>query len=265
MKSKTAGKAELSKISIVMIPLSQINEPETPMRTSQGGIEFDELCESIKKVGLIQPITVKRDGKKYEVVAGHRRMSALRNIGAKSAPSIVINVNDMAAEMIKIHENLIREDVDAVEEAQYLSEIMGKFKVNQSKLAGMIGRSEAYVTERLRVLTYPANLKSAMQAGDIPYSAARELIKIKDDRVRDEYISHASKSGITPALAKQWAKDANEVPEVSEVEGVVNDSDDTPIPAEFPKNDCFSCKSATDIRELVNVRLCKGCYDQLKQ
>lgn len=256
---KKAGKVEY-----VDIPLSLIDMPDMSMRQSMDGDGMESLAASIKAHGLINPITVRKRGSRYEVVAGSRRRFACDMIGLSAVKCKIEYSDDATLEIIKIHENILREDVKIYDEAVYLESVVNKLKLTQAKLAKLIGKSEAYVSDRLKILKWDDYLRDALHNGDITFSAARELSTIKNDGVRKEYTRHAVKSGITPTTAKQWAADANAVADPVISDDQSGDGEYAPASPSMPKFDCFSCQSPTDVTALQTLRVCASCAAALK-
>jgi ParB family chromosome partitioning protein len=110
------------------IGIDVIDDPHAPVRTAMDEEKLVELANSIKLHGLIQPITVRKVGPRYEVIAGHRRLKACRRAGVALVPSIVREVNDAKADELRMAENLYREDVNPVDEARYIRRMIDVHK-----------------------------------------------------------------------------------------------------------------------------------------
>lgn len=187
------------------IHLKEINEPNFVVRNEFDKIKLDELALSIKKFGLIEPIIVMKVKDKYEIVAGHRRYKACKLNLMNEIDCKIIDTDKGKHEIIKLHENLLREEVNVIDEAKFLNFIMKKNKMKQKELAKMIGQSDAYVSLRLQILEYDKPLIQAIQNDEITFTVAKELQRIDDKNVREEYTNHAIRSGVTSQVAKGWA------------------------------------------------------------
>jgi len=165
---------------------------------------LDELAANIKKVGLINPIVIKKVKDKFEIVAGHRRYLALKLLGAVSVQCSVITGTNDQTEFVKLSENLQREDLNDIEEAQMLMRLKKISKGTEASVARMIGKSEGYVRQKLTILKYPERLFAALAARKITFSVARELMRLKNENMMNEYLQHAIEGGATPALVKLW-------------------------------------------------------------
>ena len=193
------GKERVQDISVDLI-----DDPNSPVRSTIDESTFQDLVNSLKLVGLIQPIIVRPEGGRYEVVAGHRRFMAARVADMPTIACIVRNLDDHSADVVKLHENFSREDVNVVDEARFLAGLINKYHLEISDLADQIGRSESYVRGRLTIIDWDPVVLAALENRQIDYSSARWIAKIDNDLLRRDYLEHAVRSGITSATAKRW-------------------------------------------------------------
>jgi ParB/RepB/Spo0J family partition protein len=193
------------------IPLRLIDPPARSMRLDIDQERLQHLVDSINQIGLINPLLVKRVGKRYEIVAGHRRWLALKQLRKQRVNCVVFGGDTVEAEAAKLHENINRSDVDAVSEGYYLQGLMDEHKLDQRSLAKAIGRSPSYVSDRVRLLQAPAHLRHAVQTGTLTLSTARELLRIEDVPTREQMIDQAVAFPINDTTARQWRIDANSI------------------------------------------------------
>lgn len=191
------------------IPVDKIKDPERPLRSHLTPESVDDLVFSIKEVGIIQPLTVCKSGKSYEVVAGHRRLLAAEICKLTEVPCIVIETSGIDKEVLKMHENIGRADINPIDWANQLEYLKTQYKLSNAKLAEMVGFSESWVSEHLEIINYPEEVLIAIQNGTLSFSSARELAKIKDKNKREVYVHSAVRGGVTPSLARQWKMEAN--------------------------------------------------------
>lgn len=192
-----------------MIPVDMIKDPERPLRTHLTPESVDDLVFSIKEVGIIQPLTVCKSGDGYEVVAGHRRLLAAEICQMTEVPCIVIETDGIDKEVLKMHENIGRADINPIDWAIQLDYLKTQYHLSNAKLAETIGFSESWVSEHLEINNYPEEVLLAIQNGTLSFSSARELAKIKDKNKREIYVKAAVRGGVTPNLARQWKMEAN--------------------------------------------------------
>jgi ParB family chromosome partitioning protein len=164
--------------------------PRNPRR-NLGDIE--ELAASIQTYGLLQPVVVRNKGKKYELVAGHRRLAALREIEWSEVPAVVRDETADRAYLLTLIENLQRDDLSPREQAEALVELMRARNWSTHQVAEAIHRSQAYVSKRIRVFDDPV-LKSAVLDDGLSVSAAEELLALHADQ-RQEVVDMALANG----------------------------------------------------------------------
>lgn len=204
---RTVRDGEEEKLEGAMVvPIDLIDDPELPLRSDLSRESVAELAGSIKQYGVIEPLVIKRKGKRYEVVAGHRRLVAAIVAGLVKVPCVIYNAPPEDQDLVKIHENVHREALNPVDEAYFLEEVQKRHKLTRQQLANLIGRVKSYVDDRLAVRNYPLDVKQALHAGLIVFSVAREFAKVKDEMVRSDYLHHAIEGGVTPELALKWRR-----------------------------------------------------------
>jgi len=172
------------------------------MRTDLDADTIKELSESIKRHGLINPITVRSTPKGYEVVAGHRRFKACQLIGLPEVPCIVKELNDIQVVEIMAAENLERLDVDPVDEALFIGKLINLPGMDIATVADKLNRSEVWVQERLDILDYPDYLVIALKEGKIKLGVAKWLGKIGEEVYRNMYVDSAIKNGMSVMQAQ---------------------------------------------------------------
>lgn len=142
--------------------------------------ELKELAESIKENGVLQPITVRRVGDHYEIVTGERRFRACKLLGLKDIPAIVKELsNDKMVEWALI-ENVQREDLNVVEEAEAYKELSEKFNLTHEEISKKVGKSRAHITNILRVLELEDSIKDLLKDNKISFGHAKVLLSIKE-------------------------------------------------------------------------------------
>ena len=195
---------EPKKEQVRDLSIDLIDDPDSPVRTTIDENTFQDLVNSIKLVGLIQPIVVRPKNGRYEVVAGHRRFMAARVADFATIPCIVRDLSDTDSDIVKLHENFSREDVNPVDEARFLASLTEKYNLSIAELSQEIGKSEAYVRSRLEITRWDPVILAALENHQIDYSSARWIAKIENDLLRRDYLQHAVESGITSRTAKRW-------------------------------------------------------------
>ena len=172
---ETADESEVKELPIEKLRVN----PYQPRKTFNEE-SLQELAESIKEHGVIQPIIVKKSIKDYEIVAGERRYRASRLAGKTTIPCIIRDFTDEQMMEIAVLENLQREDLNSIEEALGLETLMKNLNLTQEQLAKRVGKSRSYITNMLGLLTLPNEVKDLVKQGKISTSHARTLSKLED-------------------------------------------------------------------------------------
>jgi len=144
---------------------------------------LQELTDSIKSQGVIQPIVVrpnKTSEGKYEIIAGERRWLASQNAGLHEVPVVILNVDDVKSLEFAIIENVQRQDLNPIEEAQGYQKLINDFSYNQEKLSQFIGKSRSYIANSLRLLSLPEDILLMVQDGRLSAGHARSLIGLNN-------------------------------------------------------------------------------------
>lgn len=167
--------------------------------------EFDEdtireLAESIEEHGLIQPILVRPlDNGMYQIVAGERRWRALRMLGwqDKEIPVVIKELDDEETAKIALVENVLREDLNPVDEAKAYCELIEKYDMTQESVAKLVGKARSSVTNSMRILKLPENVVTMVRDGDLSAGAAKALLPLTDEEKISELALKSSKGEMT--------------------------------------------------------------------
>jgi ParB family chromosome partitioning protein len=146
--------------------------------------KMEELKGSIKKHGMIQPIVVRKMANGYEIVAGERRLKAAKEIGLKKIPAIIKSINNEKSLEIALVENIQREDLNPVEQANAFKRLVDEFNLTQQELAEVTGKSRALVTNTIRLLKLNPEIQKNISEGKISFGHAKLLLSIEDEEVQ---------------------------------------------------------------------------------
>ena len=156
---------------------------------------LEELAASIKELGVIQPVTVRKAGKGYELVAGERRWRAARKAGLKEIPAIVRVLDERQNAFFALVENMQREDLNIVEEAEGIQEIIEKYELTQDEAAKVIGKSRSYVTNALRISKLPEEVLGFVNSGKLSAGHARAIAGLPSESLQIEAAKKAAEEG----------------------------------------------------------------------
>jgi ParB family chromosome partitioning protein len=146
--------------------------------------KMEELKGSIKKHGIIQPIVVRKMSNGYEIVAGERRLKAAKEIGLKKIPAIIKSINNEKSLEIALVENIQREDLNPIEQANAFKRLINEFNLTQQELAEVTGKSRALVANTTRLLKLNPEIQKNISEGKISFGHAKLLLSIEDEEVQ---------------------------------------------------------------------------------
>jgi ParB family chromosome partitioning protein len=174
------GPARAGKLRFISV--QKLERGSLQPRQAIDGPSLTQLAESIRTKGVIQPIYVRKvRGSKYEIVAGERRWHAAKMAGLKNIPCIVGDVPDNTALAIALIENLHREDLNPIDQAVAIRRLVDEFAMTHQQIADTIGKSRATVTNLLRLLELPSNVREMVTEGELDMGHARALLALPGD------------------------------------------------------------------------------------
>lgn len=158
---------------------------------------LEELCDSIKQYGVLQPINVRRmPGFNFELVAGERRLRAAEMAGLKEIPAIVINVDDNDSAVMALIENLQREDLSYMEEAEGYFNLISEHGFTQEELAHKIGKSQSTIANKIRLLKLSPLVKKIISDNNLTERHARALLKLHDEQLQLRVLKQVCEKGL---------------------------------------------------------------------
>ena len=167
---------------VVEIDVNEIGPSPYQPRSAMKEESLEDLRQSIAEKGVLQPVIVRRHAGGFQLVAGERRWRAARLAGLETVPAVVMRVSDSEALEIALIENLQREDLNAVDEAKGYRELLMRFNLTHEDLARRIGKSRATITNSLRLLNLPDEVKRGLEEGKITVGHARAVLGVEDPR-----------------------------------------------------------------------------------
>ena len=165
-----------------------------------------ELTESIKEHGVIQPLIVRKNGAKYEIVAGERRWRAAKTAKLKTVPVIVREYDNAKMAEIALVENIQRHDLNAIEEAEGIKRLMNEFGFNQEQAAKKIGRSRTAVTNILRLLNLPASVREAVSRETLTMGQVRPLLSLENAQEQEKLARIIAEQGLSARAVEEIVK-----------------------------------------------------------
>ena len=205
---------EVEKIKIENI----IPNPYQPRKTFESD-SIKELAESIDSFGIIQPLTIRPRGDRYELIAGERRLRAAKFLGLNKVPVIIKEFDNQEMAEIALVENLQRKDLDFIEESHAYSRLLDEFNLTQKELAEKIGKSQSTIANKLRILGLSQEVQKKLKSPSISERHARALLKLPDREKQLSIVEKIKKDELTvretEKLIKRVIEKEQEKPEQS--------------------------------------------------
>ncbi len=242
------------------IPLEKLKPPKFDNRLTDSPEEDDELMESIREVGILEPLIVKEVEDGYEIVIGNRRRTQAGRAGLRAAPCIVTKSTAAAAEKMKLHENIKRLPLSHIDQGYTFAHLMKVFNLTEKECSIMAGMSTAYVSQHLALIHSDKVLLDAVHDGRINFSVARELNRCKDADERERLQKVVENHGATQYVVRNWVDDSNR--ETSRIEGEAPPppSPARPVETAPPMYPCGACEVPIDVMKIKTIRICPDCH-----
>ena len=181
--AKTTEKKNEDNVTSQKVLIGELGRNPYQPRINFNQNKLNELAESIKQNGVIQPIAVRKnsnDSSKYEIIAGERRWLAAQKAGLHEIPIIILDLTDSESLEVAIVENIQREDLNSVEEAKGYKRLIDEFRYDQERVAKLMSKSRSHISNTLRLLTLPEDIISMIEEGQISAGQARPLVGLSD-------------------------------------------------------------------------------------
>lgn len=174
---------------VVEIDIDKIEANPYQPRTVFGD-DIDELAESIRLNGLIQPLTVKAEGERYILIAGERRLRALKSLGNAFAPCIVLDITDRNSAVLALVENIQRKDLHFFDEAEALSKLLDFYGMTQEDAALRLGKTQSTIANKLRLLKLSESIRSKIRCCGLTERHARALLRLSNENLQLEAVDN---------------------------------------------------------------------------
>ncbi|QAT44022.1 ParB/RepB/Spo0J family partition protein [Aminipila luticellarii] len=214
VSNKNEGNAEnldsVNKNSILYLDINEIKPNANQPRKRFDDEKIDELATSIETYGVIQPIVLRKSEIGYEIVAGERRWRAARKANLKKVPCILKELTEEENMVISIIENMQREDLNPIEEAEALQQMIERFGLSQEQVSKNVGKSRPYITNALRLLKLPFEVRAYVQEGKLTNGHARAIAGIEDETMQVTVADKAVEQGLSVREVESLAKSIGE-------------------------------------------------------
>jgi len=189
---------------VVFLPEGSIRPNPAQPRKIFKPEALDELADSIRRHGILQPLSVRRSGNFYELIAGERRLRAARIAGITDIPCIVMRMDDRESGMAAMVENLQRQDLDFIEEAQGIARLLREWNMSQEQVARLLGKSQSAVANKLRILKHSEPVLHAIREAELTERHARALLKLSGEEEKLPAIAEIARQAMSVARAEKY-------------------------------------------------------------
>ena len=189
---------------VVFLPARAIRPNPAQPRKVFREEALDELAESIRQHGILQPLSVRRMGAYYQLIAGERRLRAGVQAGLTEIPCIVMNMDDRESGVAALVENLQRQDLDFIEEAKGISLLMQEHTMSQEQAAKLLGKSQSAVANKLRLLRHSPQVLKALREAGLSERHARALLKLPEEPQKLQVIAQICRLGMSVARTERY-------------------------------------------------------------
>ena len=191
---------------VVFLPPRSIRPNPSQPRTQFREEALDELAESIRRHGILQPLSVRRTAGGYELIAGERRLRAGILAGLTELPCIVMQMDDRESGLVALVENLQRQDLDYVEQARGIRSLLENFSLSQEQTARLLGLSQSAVANKLRLLRHSSEVLDALRRAELSERHARALLQLPEETQKLEAINVISAQQMNVARTEQYIR-----------------------------------------------------------
>lgn len=169
--------------------------------------ELDELCDSIREFGIIQPLIVKKDKDSYILIAGERRLRAATNLGLNRVPALIREASERESALIALIENVQRENLSYIEEAQAYKRLITEHGLTQTEVAKKVGKRQSTISNKLRLLSLPPEIMQVLLENRLSERHARALLRIDDDKIRAQILDKIVKYNLNVTQSEKLVSD----------------------------------------------------------
>lgn len=253
------------KENIQSVALELIDRPTRSARFEVDPEKVQELAQSIREVGQLQPILLRPQNGRFEIVAGDHRFLACKSLKLKSIFAVVKEQDDATCIIARATENLARVDLTAVEEAQIYHDLINVNKLSIDEVAKRMGRSAGVIKRRLDILKMPPQLQKAIHEKKISWSVAEELWSLGDGGAIDYYLGFCIDHGATKEVVRQWVHEWKAQKRQAENAGGGGGLAPSPFEARPVFVSCDVCFGPMEIGTETVLRCCDTCTKTIKE
>lgn len=252
-------------MEIIEVPIGEIKSEEHSQRIEVDEEKMQELVGSIRNEGLLQPISVKRDGDGFVVVFGHRRLEACKRSGWEKVPCVVLQGDEASLRSKTFAENFFNEDLTPIELAVAISDEQMSGRMSVERIAQGFRRTPDWVRRQIAIVGWPGDVLEGVHKGKLSIAAASNLACITEEFYRKTLVRQAVENGATARTTSAWLQAWRAMlppEEAVEVEPVEAGAAQTPM---VPQAPCLACHEVYRTDELSHVPICCHCVKVISE
>ena len=198
--------AHSSPTAVAQIPINSIIPNPNQPRKSFAEASIIKLADSIRQFGIIQPLTVRKLGHLYQLIAGERRLRAAKELGLSTVPCIIREVSEEKSAQMSIIENLLRQDLNIFEQAVAIQSLIDTYSLTQEQIAEKLSTSQSYIANKLRLLRFSQEERDIILSCSLSERHARALLRISDQNLRDKALESVIKNDLNVSSTEELVR-----------------------------------------------------------
>ncbi|NVM55339.1 MAG: ParB/RepB/Spo0J family partition protein [Candidatus Helarchaeota archaeon] len=252
----------MSKLTYVN--LADLELPEFQAHRQISDDYIHEISDSIRVIGVIEPLIIRDTDHGKEIVCGCVRYHAARLAGLKAVPCINMSLDPKAAEVIKLHENIKRIPLDHIDQGATFIMMMEKFHMTEKSISEVVGKSIAYISQHISLVRLDNELTKAVKDKKISFSQARELMRVDDESERLRLLSYCQEEGATVSVLQRWIQDYFRNKSVSSPQDSSAPEQTYHYSDQHNHRLCEACDKSVEIGKIRQVFYCPACHKAIK-
>lgn len=249
---------------VLYVQTEKIGSDQNDQRMDLDDEDLDDLVASVRRVGILLPLSVVDGGDSFVLLSGHRRLAAARRIGLAKVPVVVFEGEEIQRGEVTFAENFFRKDLSPIERAAAMKDVVASGAVKLSELAKIFHRSGHWVAGQLAMMGWPSEVLEAIHGGAISAAAGANLAAVEDDAYREFLVRQAVAGGATARTTAAWLQAYRaQAPPAAAVEAEPGAGPARPAPM-VPQAPCLACGQVYRTDQLSHVPICAGCINAIR-
>lgn len=200
--------AEEKSLNVQILPINSIRSNPYQPRREMDRESLGELCMSIRKYGLMQPVVVRQiNGREFELIAGERRLRACRMAGMEEIPATIIRAGGTDSAVMALIENIQRENLGYIEEAEAFCSLVSEHGLTQEELAQKLGKNQSTIANKIRILKLSPKIRDTLRENSLSERHARALLRLNDEKMRLKVLDIIIKRGLNVSKAEELVEE----------------------------------------------------------